>query len=344
MQARRAYGFINVSLIASSLRFAIGHFNALAALIFLSSLIQPMEAGATSQESNDGPFRVAFSARMFVGVNENDARASVKVWALALGKEQNIPVDPAIQILSGIDAIASALLRNEIDCITLTTDEYWVLRNRVQMGPFFFGIKNGQITEEYLVLVHERSGINKLEDLHGRSLSIFESPRASLSPIWLNTLLIKSGLPQAEKHFGKIARGSKMNVVILPVFFRQIDACLISRDGFLTMTELNPQVGKQLKVLAQSSPMVPVLFCFRGSYVSKDREKLRASIGNVHKTIAGRQTVTLFQTEKLAEYPIKEIDGAIELLDEYQRLCEQKKVPMEKPAPEMSNIQIETRN
>ena len=45
--------------------------------------------------------------------------------------------------------------------------------------------------------------------------------------------------------------------------------------GFKTMSELNPQVGRRLKVLASSAELVPTGFCFRRDYVdqlSKPRE------------------------------------------------------------------------
>ena len=283
---------------------------------------------AFAADSNTRPFRFAFSTRMFVDVNENDARAALKIWSNALGQEQGIPVDPETRLLSNKDSIATAILQHEIEAVTITTDEYWVLRNRVSFGPFIMGIKNGQITEEYLILIRSESPLHKIEDLSGRSIAIFENPRASLAPVWLNTILLKGQHDPLDKYFGKVTWVNKLNKVVLPVFFRQIDACLTTRNGFQTMVELNPQLGKQLKIVAQSPPMVPVLFCFRGDYDSPNRDKLRSSIGNIHKTIAGRQTVTLFQTEKLAEHPISMADNAIELLDEYERLCAQKKIPM----------------
>jgi len=305
----------------AAMRYLKSQIPMMAGVMLASSLMLPLEAGEPLAQEVDHPFRVAFSARMFTGVNENDARAAVKVWSITLGQEQGIPVDSETRILSGANVIATAVQNNEIDCITLTTDEYWSFRKQVLLGPFVMGLKRGLITEEYLVLVRADSSLKQIGDLRGRSLAIFENPRTCLAPFWLDTLLLKNGLNRAEKFCGKVVRMNKLNNVVLPVYFKQTDACLVTRDGFQTMTELNPQIGKQLKIIAQSPPFVPSVFCFRGNYTSKNRDKLRASIGNVHKSVAGKQTITLFQSESLVERPVTALDSACELLDTYQQLC-----------------------
>jgi len=107
---------------------------------------------------------------------------------------------------------------------------------------------------------------------------------------------------------------------VLPVFFHQADACLLTRAGFQTMNELNPQVGQQLKVLAASAALVPIVFCFRGNYASPDRDKLMDSIDRISETPAGRQTLMLFQSERLVKSPVAALDSACELLDVHRQL------------------------
>jgi len=49
----------------------------------------------------------------------------------------------------------------------------------------------------------------------------------------------------------KIVRNSMVANTVLPVFFRLTDACVVRRRSINTMKEVNPQVGKQLKVISQ---------------------------------------------------------------------------------------------
>jgi hypothetical protein len=65
------------------------------------------------------------------------------------------------------------------------------------------------------------------------------------------------------------------------------------------MCELNPQVARDLKVIAGSPLMVVNFYIFRKNYQGVNREKLIKAILNLSGTVAGRQLATLFQFEDL---------------------------------------------
>jgi ABC-type phosphate/phosphonate transport system substrate-binding protein len=276
-------------------------------------------AQPAEQETN-APIRVAFSSSFFVDVNENDAGAAVRVWAQVLGRDHGIPVDPVVKIFRGTNAIIEVMRSHVIDMITVTTDELWALRKEVAVGSFVYGVKGGKIQEQYVLLVHRDSGIERLADLRGRALVLFQNPRASLAPMWLDTLLAQEGQARLAAHFGQVVQCTKPSRAILPVFFRQSDACLVTRQGFETTVELNPQIGRQLKVLACSPDLVPALFCFRNDYQSPWRNKLLAEIEKMHTTPAGHQVMNLFQCDRISEGPESNLNSAFELLAAYHRL------------------------
>lgn len=272
--------------------------------------------------AEDAPvFHIGFSAATFGEVNENDAIAAVRIWAQALAKEREIAADPQPKILHGIAEIAAALTNKAVDCLNLTTDEYYALRGLVAMDGFVVAVKGRSITEEYVLLVHRASGLERLSDLRGRKLALLHSSRASLVPAWTETILAREGLGLTNGFFSQIISEPKISKIVLPLFFRQVDACVVTRSGFETMSELNPQVGQQLKVIASSPPIVPVLFCFRADYTSPVRTKVLDELAHWHETAAGRQILTLFQTETLEEAPFNCLDTGLELLAEHQRLC-----------------------
>lgn len=265
------------------------------------------------------PLRIAFSQRMFMEVNENDARAAMFVWANTLGRERNIPVELAPAFLAGATIIAAALRNRTIDAITLPVDEYWAIRNEVALGPFIVGTVNGRVSEEYVVVVRKDRGFSSIGQLRGRTLAIYDNPRTCLSRPWLETLLMEDVSVKLPDFFGTVTSGTKLARVVLPVFFGQIDAALITREGLRVMSELNPQVGQQLQILAASAAMVPVVFCFRRDIDSPWLARLLSSISTIHETPAGRQTLTLFQSERLVECTAAEFASACELLDRHQQ-------------------------
>ncbi len=259
-------------------------------------------------------FRIGFSKSIFGEVNENDAIAAVSVWAQAAAQEHEINADPQPRIFWNINEISSALTNESVDCICLTTDEYFALNRHMTGDIIVAGVVSGSITEEFVLLVHRKNGIQKLKDLQGRKLAMLQSWRSTLSPVWLDTLLAREGLSLVTDFFEQITSVRTIEKAVLPVFFCQMDACVVTRKGFETMIELNPQTGQQLEILAISRPVVPVVFCFRRGYSSPLRKQIMDEITRWHLFPSGQQILMIFQTDKLEEHPISCLNSALEML------------------------------
>jgi ABC-type phosphate/phosphonate transport system substrate-binding protein len=270
--------------------------------------------------TDSAPLRFGFSSQVFGDVNENDARAALKVWAESMSGARGVLLEPTPQILNGSEAIDDALLSKTIDMLTMTAEEFWSARRVVALGPIFLGRTRGITTEKYVLLVHRDNPFVRLADFRGRTISIQQGSRAALAKTWMETLLLEKSLGTADTFWGRTVTAGNLSRIVLPVFFRQIDACVVTLEGFRTMSELNPQVGERLRILAQSEALVPTVFCFRADLVSQNRDKLIAGIGQIADTPAGRQTLALFQSDDIEVGPISEMDSACALLDRHQRL------------------------
>jgi ABC-type phosphate/phosphonate transport system substrate-binding protein len=291
-------------------------------MLFLSLAVAFSVAAGDAPNHDEAiiPFRAAFSASMFTDVNENDAKAAIRGWVQALTLQSGVPVDPQPRILSGSESIVQALRSNEVDGITLTTDEYWPLRKAIPFSELFVSVAGGQITEEYLLLVHKDSHLDNLQDLRGRNLAYYQNPRASLARVWLDVLFAKAGLNHATNCCRQILPVPKLARLVLPVFFHQSDACVVTRRGFETMCELNPQLGHQLKVLATSPELVPSALFISSSYSAPFKEKLFSTLVTLHSVPAGHQVLTLFQSDRLEQRSLSCLASACDLLAAHQRL------------------------
>ncbi|MCU0588796.1 MAG: phosphate/phosphite/phosphonate ABC transporter substrate-binding protein [Syntrophobacteraceae bacterium] len=272
-------------------------------------------------EGSDTSCRIGFSSSMFAEVNENDVKAATRAWIQVLTNERGIPIAPDISILSGIEDISRALRAREVDAVSLTAEEYWALRQDLRSTHVVMGLFDGRFTEEYVLLVHRGSGIEGIGDLRGRNVVYFLNQRMGLASPWIETLLLKAGQGRSSQFFGRTTMLNKLPRVILPVFFRQSDACVVTRRGFQTMTELNPQVGQQLKVIASSPELVPAGFFFRGDFSESVRDRAFAEFEKIHTMPAGQQALTVFQSGELKVESISVLNGAMELLDTHKRLC-----------------------
>ena len=292
-----------------------------ALLVFLFAvgvLLSRSGAAETLSES----FHIGFASSMFSDVNENDAKAAVKVWGQLIARERNVPTDPEPAIFKDIDAILRSLREKQVDALGITTIEYDRLRREVDFAPIFVTYNAGRITEQYVLLAHRDGPVKSIAALRGRSLVLHTNPRACLAPLWLDTILVGHGHPTGARFAGMIARDTRLSKVVLPVFFRQADACVVTRSAFDTMAELNPQLARQLTVLAESPAMVPAVFAFRADYNPIFRENLIAGVNDLKKTPAGQQVLTIFHSEDIKVHPASCLDTALELIATHERLVQ----------------------
>jgi phosphonate transport system substrate-binding protein len=105
----------------------------------------------------------------------------------------------------------------------------------------------------------------------------------------------------------------------LPVFFGQTDACVTSKRGFDTMCELNPQVAKDLTVIASSPVMAVTFYIFHRAYRGVSRERFAKVYSDLPSSAAGRQLAMLFQFESLVVKDIACLAPALGVLEAADR-------------------------
>lgn len=266
-------------------------------------------------------YRIGFSSAMFTEVNENDARAAVKVWGEQIAGEQNIPTDPVPAILKNMDALLGSLLEKKVDAVGITTIEYDQLKMYVDFSPIFVTSNSGSISERYVLLAHRQGPVKTLADLGGRTLAVHTNPRVCLAPLWLDTLLMRQGHPPAGGFTGRIVRETKLAKAVLPVFFGRADACVVTRSGFNTMAELNPQLARQLVPLAESPEMVPAMFAFRADFNPLYKAKLITGLRALKNSPAGQQVLAIFQSDDVDTQPLSCLDSALAMIATHQQLA-----------------------
>jgi ABC-type phosphate/phosphonate transport system substrate-binding protein len=277
-------------------------------------------AAADRPLAEEERFRLGFSFAMFAGVNENDARASIKALAETFARERGIPANPEPRLFRGAEEAARVVRAAGVDAVGLTTPEFWAIADAAGCDRFLYSIQDDDPHEQYVLLVHRKRGGSDLAALRGGRLAVLRSPRMSLAEVWLEVELARAGLPSLARHFARAVENTKLSRVVLDVFFQQVEACLVTRRSFATMAELNPQVGRELVAVATSPPVVPALFAFRADFPATLKERTLREFALIHSTVSGKQILLIFQAGRVAELPGSILQGALELLDEYQRV------------------------
>lgn len=254
------------------------------------------------------PKRIIYGAlNTLKGVNYDDARVAIEMNFA----RQNDSVEPrfetALEILPNVFETARRIRERRLHGLSITSLDYIVLRDLVLVEPLFVasGLPDTPL-EPFVLLARKGIEIDSFLDMEQDRLLVENNSRWDVGRIWLETALNSVGLPQSDILFNRIDSATKPARVILPVFFGQADACLVSQSAFDTMVELNPQIGEKLHVLLRSPGFLRHLICVVDFLDPKFVKKMRENVANMHTTSDGKQLLTIFRLRRnfpyLSEY------------------------------------------
>lgn len=262
----------------------------------------------------EAPIALGFLEGILEG-SLNEAKASVRAWVETMAGERNLRVKAEVLAYEDADRLRAAIRGGEVDMVILDAKTYLESPPDLPFDLSFVPVRAGRPGEQYLLLVHRESGIDRVGQLRGRSIVIQSGGDANyLAKDWLASLLRPERLPGSGAYFGTIKDVRKVSQAALPVFFRQSDACIVNRAAFETLAELNPQLGAQLRVLGASPEFVGSVIGFRRSCRSRVREELDRIVPDLHLRPQGQQILTVFRVEKLVPFEPRHLDTARDLL------------------------------
>ena len=208
-----------------------------------------------------------------------------------------------------------------VDGVAVTMPEYVQVAAYCEPDFFVLDNKHAHGGEEYLILAHAASGIRSAPDLRGRSLIVHDASVTCLADAWLRVLLAQVAGGGRKEFFGTAARDANISRgVVLPVFFRKADACLVARSAFDTMCELNPQLARELRVVATSPKVVPVLTGFHKNALPDVKTRLASALVTLQHSVIGGQVLTLFQSRGIVAGDSSALRGTLEMLAAAERI------------------------
>jgi phosphonate transport system substrate-binding protein len=207
--------------------------------------------------------------------------------------------------------------KGRIDLAVLTPVEFFQIESSLQGEPAFTASRDGRRTERYVVVAATDKPTAGLAGLKRRRLTYVRWDEPGL--LFLNTLLLRANQPEMDRFFGSAEPKERPSEAVHSVFFGAADACVISEQAFQTMVELNPQVGRKLKVIAESPGLVRGMAVYGKAFPKESRDKILAASGRLNEYPRGKQILTLFQVDDF--HPILEEDllETRRLFEEYRR-------------------------
>lgn len=271
-------------------------------LLCLLLVLPPMAAAATPETLIKEKLVVGYLRGHLHGVNPLDAEAAFKTLARTLGVKHGYEIDVTVKSFADNHALAQYLKDSTLHLIIFNSWDYINSSSKDALEPMFVPASAGQPLQRYLLL-SKNNDLRSISDLQGKSINILRGPDSTLAAKWLDVLLKEQMQEEASTFFGSIDYFQEPLATVLPVYFGKKDVALVNAEQIALMTELNPQLS-QLLTVAPSVPFLNRVLCFgRSGWTSnKFKEDIIRAMTYLHKTIAGQQILTLFQTTQMVPF------------------------------------------
>jgi len=281
----------------------------------------PLVTAPTATGSGTGELvRIGYSASVRADVDQRDAKVALKNWLDLTAEQDGAGYVSTIEVYDSLDRLEQDIVGERIDVAVISPSEYIDMRKRCPLEPFSVGQVAGKPTDHIRLVVHADSGIDDVRQLQGKKLLAQLTGTGRVPLLWLDTLLVAAGHPPHRSFFQQVKTAGKAQPMVLPVFFRQADACLVHAHSLDIMVELNPQIGAKLKTVAHSPEFCVGLMAFRSGLKADLKQRLRRSALRLHESIKGQQICILFKVDKVLPWDEKLLDTTIALLEQWQKL------------------------
>jgi ABC-type phosphate/phosphonate transport system substrate-binding protein len=224
-------------------------FRSLARAVAIRCVLAILPLSAQDSPLPNSTVVVGFSSRVMGHANPVDLKAAMKAWLQALARERHLEVEARAEVFDSVNDMASALRQGKLDVVSLPADDFFSLEKQVPLAGMFTNQVRRKAGDQYVVLVRQDQAVKDLASLRGGSIVVLDQTHTLLAPLWLDTELLRKRLPAATRHFARVTHAANPSLALMPVFFKRADATLMTRAGFETACELNPQMASQLTVL-----------------------------------------------------------------------------------------------
>lgn len=275
-------------------------------------------AGTAAPAAPAMHLRVAFLKTVFAEEDARDAQAAIELWMKNVIGAEGITSE--LFTYRTLESVAEGFREKDVDLVHLDTLSYLRMRDGTPLEPILVGVRGDSPCEEYVLAVRREGQVASPASLEGRTLNVLSGPGGAIATLWLDTVLMREGLPPAREACRSVKASTGASQALLPVFFGQADACLLSRRAFQAAAGLNPQLLRSLRVAAESPPYLPMVCCCRARIDGALRDALVDSALSLDRTPAGGTILALVGSDRIAAFEPAQLENVEALAREHAHL------------------------
>jgi ABC-type phosphate/phosphonate transport system substrate-binding protein len=278
-------------------------------------------------QNKDNGIIIGYSKNLFVGFNINDAKVAASLMGDALMKEGSRKASNVSIVINNMDEVAELVKSDKLDYVSMTSIEYISIKDRTKIYPYCVPVTRDNILNRVLLLVREDSNIKSINDMKNKviSSSSYLDEEFKVQTLWLKTLFWNNKVKNINRFISNIRIHENPQVIVYDVFFKNSDACVVFESEYETLKELNPQIGKTLKVFAYSDPLLTQLGCYtENSKRDPDLDYNIKTTYELSKSTNGKNLLKLLKIKQLLPYKEEYLDKTEKLYQEYIFLKQKK--------------------
>lgn len=264
--------------------------------------------------------RMGFTQDVFGNVSLKDAEIAVQYWVELLATEMGEAYQGQSKIFPFPQELFQSVRAQPFDLVSTPPVDYLRASSSVSLEPILASTLHGKHMTRFQLLVRKDSPFADLKSLKGKTVIFQTYGCGDALEMWLDIELKKIGAGPAQTFFGKILEVKEASKVVLPVFFKQAHGCVMLDGSFDVVSEMNPQLKKQLSVLRESQDFLGGVVLFPRDMDGEKKRTLKKICLRMSTYPKGMQILTLFRIDNLIEFPSGALDSLEQLLREHETL------------------------
>ncbi len=203
--------------------------------------------------------KIGFDAATAPDIDKSDIQVSMQFWVEEIGQQADLPIVVKIY-QKNVEQMVNDFNNGRINFLFTTPLNFIKLFERDLLADGFTGSVVNNSNNALLVLTHKASGSDQFAALRGKRVTLLQG--SEIHKVYLETLC-RETFQQACSKALKILKPAKTSArQILDLFFGRTDVVVVYDVSLNLMSELNPQVRRELQVLQQYPGIVPAIGFF----------------------------------------------------------------------------------
>lgn len=269
---------------------------------------------------------VGFSKRIFYSLDIQDAAAALHVIVVKIVEEMGESVTVTTRMYENNEEIITDLKANQLDVIAVLSEDLPELLDYNMVDPFLLEIEEEgeerELNEHYVLCARTELSKSGLKALENKKLIISDWIDSDLPDFWMEVLLHDHHLPSLKSFFSQIERIQRSELAVMRIFFRKADACLVPKQTFQVLMEMNPQIANEIAIIEESPGFVNGVICLNKTLTEeRDRRSLiEETLLNMKQKSGGEQLMTLFKIYDWIPYNELYLQDTFEVIKRYREL------------------------